>query len=90
VSRGRLQPFRPWPYDLDDEPKEDSFLNGSRHCGVEGRNTCAVAAFPWVIAPWRSRLTIETTKATAANSRRVGIRLSLTLTSHDGPGPPAR
>ena len=40
MSRGRLQPFRPWPYDLDDEPKEDSFLNGSRYCGAEGRNTC--------------------------------------------------
>ena len=87
MNRGRLQPFRPWPYDLDDEPKEDSFLNGSRYCGTQGCNTCAVAAFPWVIAPCRSRLTIGTTKATAANSRRVGIRLS--LTSHDGPGPPA-
>jgi hypothetical protein len=87
VNRGRLQPFRPRPFDLDDELKEDSLLDGSRYCGTQGRNTCAVAALPWVIALWRFRLTSGTTKATAANSRRVGIRLS--LTSHDGPGPPA-
>ena len=86
MSGGRLQPFRRGPTTLTTSPRRTHFSTVRVTAGQKGA-TPAMAAFPWVIAPCRSRLTIGTTKATAANSRRVGIRLL--VTSRDRPCPSA-